>query len=156
MKHKASKEIIEFIANEEGFRDTAYKPYDWDRWTVGHGFTYIKGVPVKESDTITLEESLKVLEDEVHIMLQRLNALNMIPENCTQNQLDAVLSLCFNIGVDAFYGSETGKLFKEGKDISHKFPLWCKSGGIKIEGLRKRRLREQKIYDREIYTLDWS
>lgn len=153
---KPSDKLIKFLAVEEGFRDTAYKPFEWDRWTVGHGFTFIRGVPVVEGQTITEKESLKVLEYEVELLYRRLKVLNAVHENTTEQQLDAVLSLIYNVGIKAFTSSETGELFSRGKDIGFKFPLWCKGNGIPIKGLWERRLRELEIYEVGEYRLDHS
>lgn len=145
---KPSQNLIDFIARHEGFKAVAYKPLPTDRWTIGYGFTYIDGYEVLMGDVITKEDALKELLDEATKVGDRLH----LPLNVIQQQFDAVVSLAYNIGVTAFNNSDTGALFKQGADISTKFPQWNRSGGLIITGLTARRLAEQKIYKEGKYT----
>lgn len=141
-----SNKLIDFVANIEGFRPNSYKPLPTDRWTVGYGFTLIKGIPVKEGDSITQSEA-KIELQRLLVQVAKVISLIKLPTTVTQQQFDAVCSLCYNIGTGAFMKSDTGKLFYAGKNISDKFALYDRSGGIVIGGLYKRRIAEKKIYD---------
>ncbi len=142
---KASQEIKNFIANEEGFRDTAYQPIPGDKWTVGFGFTILNGKYVQEGDTITEDIARNKLSNLVDNLAYTLSVQD-IPDTITQNQFDAVVSLVYNIGMGNWHGSNTAKDFYAGLDISAKFPMWDKSQGEEIPGLLNRRLKEQAIY----------
>jgi lysozyme len=149
MKH--SKELLDFVCKEEGFRSKAYKPLPNDRWTVGHGLTYIFGRAVNETDKITEHASIH----EVDRILDKIdNSLNkkQIPDNVTQQEYDAVVSLVYNIGFSEFIVSNTAKLFYEGYRINHKFPLWNKSNGEVVAGLINRRNKEKELYEKGTYV----
>ncbi len=139
-----SQKGIDLIKEFEKMKSVAYKPTPYDRWTVGYGVTfYSNGAAVKEGDTLTQEQAEELLEYHLNDILKKLGA---IPKNVTQNQLDAVVSLVYNIGVTAFLTSETGKLFKQGKDISHKFDKWIYQNGSQLKGLVRRRKAEKELY----------
>ena len=135
---------IALIKSYEKLKRTAYKPTPYDRWTVGYGSTFYKnGEPVKEGDYITEAEAEDLLMYKLNQMLKQLGTL---PKNITQNQLDAVMSLVYNIGVTAFLTSDTGKLFKQGHDISHKFEKWIYQNQTQLKGLIRRRADEKALY----------
>lgn len=145
MKH--SDQITDFIARQEGFKAKAYKPLPTDRWTIGYGTTFYEdGSPVQENDVISESEA----KDLVDIALDKLDSrLNNQPilSNITQNQYDAVVSLCYNIGFGAFSKSLTADSFYRGHNISNKFTAWIYSGGRIVQGLENRREKEKVIYD---------
>jgi len=148
---KPSLEIISFIETKEGCKLTAYKPLPTDRPTIGYGSTFYKdGSPVCLGDTIIQEEADELFSVKLNEFARRLSFHT--PPNCTQQQFDAVLSLCYNIGMAAFLNSETGTLFSNGKDIAFKFGQWNKSGGKVVQGLIKRREEERRIYVEGIYS----
>ena len=146
----ASDKIKEFIASVEGFRSKAYKPLPTDRWTIGYGSTYIGGEPVEECDIIT-EFGAKYELDIVVNKLATQITKGRIPASVTQHEFDAVVSLVYNIGMQAFKTSATGKLFYAGLSISEKFQMWNRSNGQVIAGLTNRRAREREIYDTAVY-----
>jgi len=149
---KASDKIIQFIADQEGFRGTAYQPIEGDKWTVGYGFTYLQGHPVQEGDTITQQEALNLLGTYVQ-NVATLISKTQIPLDTTQNQFDAVVSLTYNIGIGNWMKSNTAALFYAGQNISEKFKSWDLSGGRPVQGLLNRRLKEQAIYDNGDYSV---
>lgn len=147
---KASENIITFIAEQEGFRSKAYRPLPTDRWTVGYGFTYLNGIPVKEGDVLSEDQAKTILAN----LIQRVAAslTPNLPPQVTQNQFDAVVSFVYNIGLTTFKANNIGKMFYNGLNISDKFPLYNRSGGQIIQGLVSRRAKEQEIYDDGIYS----
>lgn len=147
---KPSEDIYKFIMNEEDFRDRAYKPLSTDRYTIGFGSTfYNNGDPVCIGDTITLDEATNLLKTKVNCCATGLSSItNPV---CTQQQFDAVLSLCYNVGLDEFKNSTTGTLFYKGINIANRFALWNKSKGKVIKGLTVRRLKERTIYETGVY-----
>ncbi len=60
----------------------------------------------------------------------------------------AVISLVFNIGTGAFQKSTIRRRLSERDYIGAavEFPRWCKSSGVFLEGLLRRRLDEQKTF----------
>jgi lysozyme len=68
----------------------------------------------------------------------------------TQNQYDALCSLIYNIGREAFKNSTLLKLLNVGKspkDIGPQFDRWNKGGGRVLAGLVKRRAVERDLFE---------
>lgn len=115
--------------------------------TAGYGHT---GPEVKFGAQYTLEvvlawfasDSLKAQHTVIHNTDQPL----------TQNQFDALVSFCFNIGVDAFVRSTLLKLVNAGKaeEAAEEFVKWdhITVEGEKVEsaGLKKRRCAERALF----------
>ena len=63
--------------------------------------------------------------------------------NFTQNEYDALVSFCYNVGnIDQL----TAKGTRNKKEIADKILLYCKSGGKVIRGLQKRREKERALF----------
>lgn len=74
-----------------------------------------------------------------------LKALGRVP---TQNQFDAMASLCWNIGPGNFAKSSVVRRLNEG-DITgagNAFRLWNKAGGKVLRGLEARREAERAMF----------
>lgn len=126
----------------EGFRAKAYIPVPGDRVTIGYGFTD----GVKLGDTMTREEADTRLVEE-------LRPYEMaVWQGCTrepnQNEFDAMVLLCFNIGPAGFRRSTVLKAHNRSdcQAAARAFGLWNKSGGKVYAGLTKRRAEESALY----------
>jgi len=126
----------------EGFRANAYIPVPGDRVTIGYGFTD----GVKIGDRMTREEADARLVEE-------LRPYEMaVWQGCTrepnQNEFDAMVLLCFNIGPAGFRRSTVLKAHNRGdcQAAARAFGLWNKSGGNVYAGLTKRRAEESALY----------
>ena len=126
----------------EGFRANAYIPVPGDRTTIGYGFTD----GVKIGDRMTREEADARLVEE-------LRPYEMaVWQGCTrepnQNEFDAMVLLCFNIGPAGFRRSTVLKAHNRGDchAAARAFGLWNKSGGKVYAGLTKRRAEESALY----------
>lgn len=146
-----------FIKKMEGCKNTAYKDVVGIP-TIGIGFiqygTGTKiGQKVHMGDTLTDAEimqeftvQIKKYEDAV------LNNLTKeVREEITQSQVNALVSLCFNIGIKAFLGStvlrELNK--RKYKASCEAFSMWNKAGGKVVQGLVNRRKQEQVLFFKE-------
>ena len=71
----------------------------------------------------------------------------------TQTYFDALASLIFNIGVNAFKRSTLLKLLNVGKYIqaADEFLKWRKAGGKVVKGLEKRREAERRLFVDGVY-----
>lgn len=69
----------------------------------------------------------------------------------SQNQYDALVSLVFNIGRDAFSRSTLLRKLNDGDydGAAEEFPRWSYAGGRKIQGLLSRRIDEQALFIKE-------
>lgn len=132
----------ERLKRMEGFRSKAYIPVPGDVPTIGYGFT--RGV--KLGDVMTRAEADARLVEE-------LRPYEMaVWQGCTnepnQNEFDAMVLLCFNIGPAGFKRSTVLKAHNRGdhQAAARAFGLWNKSGGKVYAGLTKRRAEESALY----------
>jgi lysozyme len=122
--------------------------------TIGYGtIRYPNGQKVKLGDTITDAEAEVFLASDVG---EVVNSLNNILKNVVlnQNQFDAIVSLCYNIGVGAFQGSTVLKELIAGdySAAAKAFELWNKGtvDGVKVvlAGLVNRRRDERNLFEK--------
>jgi lysozyme len=131
------------IALSEGFVGKAYRDIV-GVWTIGFGTT--EGV--KPGDTITVERALERKLEDTRRFHDGLSACVSVP--VTQNELDAYLSLAYNIGTSAFCGSTLVKKLNAGdyEGACKQILRWNKAGGRVVKGLTIRREAEyQKCMD---------
>lgn len=126
----------------EGFRSKAYIPVPGDVPTIGYGFT--KGVQM--GDTMTLEEADQRLIKELSEYERAVYVSCEITPN--QHEFDAMVLLCFNIGIAGFKRSTVLKAHNRGdkQAAARAFGLWNKSGGRVYPGLTRRRAEESALY----------
>ncbi|RAJ25007.1 lysozyme [Pedobacter cryoconitis] len=143
---KINKLGRDFIYHEEGVVLKAY--LDQVKIpTIGVGFTFYPGTgkKVKMGDKITQTECDQIFDQIIKIYEEGVNgAVKLV---LTQNQFNALVSLCFNIGVAAFSKSTLVKKINAKSPIAEieKWLLvWCNAGGRPI--LLPRRKREFKLY----------
>ena len=139
---RISSKALEKLKQFEGFRAQAYTPVKGDRLTIGYGFT--EGV--KPGDTITRKEADVRLAVELKAYEQAVyRACTVEP---TQHEFDAMVLLCFNIGIAGFKRSTVLKAHNRGdrQAASRAFGLWNKSSGVVYAGLTRRRAEEAAWY----------
>lgn len=143
---KVSARGIEFLIAEEGLR---LKPYldSVKIPTIGVGCTYYEsGKRVTMQDpAITKERAIELFRNL--LKSYELAVYSTTRDDLNQNQFDALVSLCFNIGVSAFKGSTVLKRVNKNpldKTIADAFLMWKNAGGKPI--LLKRRQREAELY----------
>ena len=125
----------------EGLRLTAYRDAA-GVLTIGYGHT--KGV--REGDRISpywAQELLQMDIDEAEKAVKELHVAR------TPGQLDALVSLAFNIGVDRLKGSTLLKVIREGGSkaaITREFKRWVYAGGRRLRGLELRREWEARRF----------
>lgn len=139
---KLSQSALDELKVFEGFRPNAYIPVPGDVPTIGYGFT--KGVDM--GDTMTLEEAEHRLIEEVRPYEQAVAQACTLRPN--QNEFDAMVLLCYNIGIAGFRRSSVLKAHNRGDKpaASRAFGLWNKSGGKEYAGLTRRRGLEGARY----------
>jgi len=71
-----------------------------------------------------------------------------VTSQLTQNEFDALCSLCFNIGCKAFTDSTLVRLLNEGDfDAAEaQFKRWNKQAGKELAGLTRRRSAEETLF----------
>lgn len=143
---KVSAEKI--IAKFEGLLLKAYKDVG-GIWTIGYGSTRnpYTGVPVKEGDKISKEIALDWLQKEIKSFQVGIRKLVKVP--ITANQLSALTSLAYNIGLGAFQRSTLLKLLNQKapiQDVADQFLRWNKVQGKEVKGLTNRRILEKDLF----------
>ena len=134
---KTSEKGIELIKKFEGCRLVAYKdPVGIP--TIGYGHTrgVVLGMKITEAQaTLYLKQDLAVAEAKVG----KYESIY----HFTQNEFDALVSFCYNIGnITAL--TNFGKRTKG--EIAAKIPAYNKAGGKVLNGLVKRRAAEKELF----------
>jgi lysozyme len=129
------------IEQFEGLRLTAYK-CPAGVWTIGYGHT--EGV--KQGDKITIEEANQLLAEDTEKFRNAVD--EAVDTHLTPDQMTALTSLCYNIGIRAFTNSTLVKKLNEGDKLAAamEFPKWSKAGGKRLRGLLRRRMAEAELF----------
>lgn len=92
-------------------------------------------------------ECLIFLKEDLAATEKALKELVTVP--LTQGQYDALTSLVFNIGPDAFRRSALRRKLNEGKydEAAAEFPKWVYAKGKKLKGLVRRREEERRLFE---------
>lgn len=132
---------IDLIKKWEGLRLKAYQ-CSANVWTIGYGHT--KGV--RPGDRVTIAQAEVLLKKDL-VRFER-GVSNAVDVPLNRNQFDALVSLSFNIGVNAFTGSTLVKLLNQRKytEASNQFPRWNRAGGRVVKGLSNRRAEEKQLF----------
>ena len=138
---KTSSKGIELIKRHEGFRARAYQ-CPAGVWTIGYGHT--RGV--KSGDVIDKAQGERFLVQDLQTAEREVNSHGLI---INQNQLDALVSFVFNVGVGNFSRSTLLRKLKVNTNdasISYELSRWKYAGGKVLPGLVKRRKEEAELY----------
>lgn len=138
---RVSDICFEKIQEFEGLRLTAYK-CPAGVWTIGFGHT--KGV--KMGQTITKAQAESLLRGDLLPCEEYVRGLNL---ELTQGQFDALVDFCFNLGTAALQRSTLLQKIRTKADeqtIRGEFAKWVNAGGVRLQGLVKRRAWEADRY----------
>lgn len=143
---KLSQKGVDFIKSHEALRLKAYQDSK-GVWTIGWGHT--KGV--RPGDRISREQAENFLRDDLAWVERILNAdLVSGRDNpiVTQNEYDALCSLVFNIGSQAYLDSTVRRKIKQGDKMAaaRAFKMWVYSEHKFIQGLANRRADEVRLF----------
>lgn len=135
---RAAAIIIKF----EGFRPVSYQDQR-GIWTVGYGLT---GPQIGPGYTISMPQAQKLLEDRVGQLAEQIKDLVHIDLNT--NQMAAVISLAYNIGIGNFKNS-TMLVDLNNNAIGmaeSEFLRWNHVNGLANPGLTRRRNDELSLF----------
>lgn len=156
---RLSNQALNYIKQLEGLR---LQPYDdqtsqaVDHWvegaTIGYGYLITRGNWNEFKDGIT--------EQRAHDMLvSRLSSefepavRGAINADITQDQYDALVLLCYNIGPEKFRNSNVTRIVNGANgDLDRAWLEWRLSQGRPMDGLSRRRRAELQIYHNGAYT----
>lgn len=134
------------IKSFEGLRLKAYPDpaTGGEPWTIGFGHTG----GVKPGDVITEATADALLLADLGRFEAAVSKLCPIT---TQNQFDALVSLCFNIGEGNLKESTLRRLHNEGAydQAKAQFARWNRAAGKEMAGLTRRRAAEALLYGSE-------
>ena len=143
---KISQKGVDFIKSHEALRLKAYQDSK-GVWTIGWGHTK----NVHPGDVITSAQAEQFIRDDFAWVERTLNADLVTGRDkplVTQNEFDALCSLVFNIGSDAYLDSTVRRKIKQGDKMAaaHAFGMWVYSNHKFIQGLANRRADEVRLF----------
>jgi lysozyme len=135
-----TKSTLDFITKEEGARNKAYKDSK-GLWTIGVGHLIKADEQNLINTTLTDEQVEDLLRSDLRWCSEAVESSVKVP--LTQNQYDALYSLCFNIGGTNFAKSTVVKKINENdlKGAADAILMWNKP-----EVLVNRRKRERALF----------
>jgi len=150
-----SDALINFIKSWEGFSATPY--YDEvGVLTLGYGMT---GEEIQELSSVTEVQATEMLRNWINnkyapIIKSDLDSKGIV---LNQNEFDALVSFAYNCGTDGLINQST--LYKNvvagvrnSAIITSNFQAWSNGGGMRIEGLYRRRTKEATMFLNADYT----
>lgn len=141
---KTSNKGISLIKKFEGCRKTAYLDTAGVP-TIGYGHTK----NVKIGDKLSLQACEKLLLDDIAVCEKELNKYITRGYIFNQNQYDALISFCFNLGAGNLQKLLSGRK-NNNTAIAEAIPKYChaKFNGKKLSlaGLIRRRTEEKKLF----------
>jgi lysozyme len=145
---KTSKKGIDLIKKYEGFKSEPYL-CPANVATIGFGTTfYPDGRKVKLTDSPVSETIAEViLKRQLEKFEQYVDSYCI--DTINQNQFDALVSFCYNLGPTNLKNSTLlKKVNKNPNDpsIKDEFMKWVKAGGKTLKGLVRRREEEAQLY----------
>ena len=140
-----SQNCVELIKYFEGFEDTAYL-CPANVWTIGYGRTR----NVKEGDKITEVQAERDLLEELEEFKHQV--LDSVKVELKQNELDALTSWTYNLGVGNLKSSTLLKKLNAGNkdEVPAEIVRWNKANGKVLAGLTKRREAEAELWAKEV------
>lgn len=143
---QTSSDGLKIIKDFEGERLQAYL-CPAGIWTIGYGHTDAAGPPkVTPGMVITKRDAEDILRRDLR---QYENAVDSaVKVALTQNQFDALVSFCFNVGAGAFRKSSLLTKLNRGDyaSVPGELMKWNKGGGKELPGLTRRRRAEAALW----------
>lgn len=134
-----SEKAISLIKKYEGLTLTAI--WDYKGYSIGYGHT---SSDVTKDMTITQNEAEKLLIYDIEKFEKHINeVIRKGNYNFNQNQFDALLSFCYNIGT---LNNLTKNCTRTIDEIGEAILLYTKADGKTNQGLVKRRKEEYALY----------
>lgn len=138
---QSSRKGLGLIQQFEGCKLSAYL-CPAGVWTIGWGRT----INVKRGDSCTQAQADAWLVQEYDAFERKVRAL--IKVAVTPNQLGALVSFAYNVGVGALQFSTLLRLLNQGDHAgaAAQFARWNKAGGKTLAGLTRRRKAEADLF----------
>lgn len=141
-------DFVEEVKKFEGFRCEAYLDAG-GVLTIGYGRTsnvVVGQVTTEEKENSWITNNLRTLSVSV-----RAKMINYGYHNITSNQVFALTSFCYNLGI-----GKLAQVTNNGKrpleEVGQKMLLYTKCNGKELSGLVKRRKWESDLFFTDVYT----
>lgn len=139
---KLSQYGIDFIKSWEKCRLIAY--LDSSRvWTIGWGET---GPGIKQGTNWTQQQADTSFATRSENLARQVSAYTQV--TLSQNQFDALVSLTYNIGIEAYRNSTLLRMLNAGNSYgaADQILRWDHANSQVVEGLTKRRFAECTLF----------
>jgi lysozyme len=139
------KQALDIVKKFEGLRLTPYKDAVGNP-TVGYGHFNLTPPPCDGCTVITQGQADAMLYNDLEHVLHRIHG--MIGVDLTDNQLSALASFAFNLGLNNFANSTLLEELNKGNfdNASNEFLRWNHAGGNVLPGLTARRTAERELF----------
>jgi GH24 family phage-related lysozyme (muramidase) len=143
--YQISSETVAQIKLLEGFRARA-TPLEDGLWAVGYGHV----ASTLRTSIVTRAQADLLLRYDLNIISEALSGLVYTPLN--SNQIDALASFVYNIGLEAFEGSTVLRLINAGAmlEAASAMEQWCHATVAgqwqELDGLIRRRAMEKALF----------
>lgn len=136
--------LKQFIAQEEGFRDRAYR--DGKYYSIGYGFNDPK---YKEGDTMTREEADAELDRQLRTREAKYRQrFGSKWDNLSDNRRIALMSYGYNTGDGNIIGGDVARYLDAGDMTNLRDSLRINTAsGLFNKGLDERRKRERTLFN---------
>jgi len=133
-----------FIQSFEVKRNIGFLPTPNDKPTAGWGHT---GLDVSIGKYYSDDQCNDWFERDTGWAVSTVN--DHVRVEITQNQFDALVSICFNIGAPNFDSSTLLKDMDSGayEAAADQFLVWDKQRGQELSGLERRRVAERAMFE---------
>ncbi|EJF91332.1 lysozyme [Bartonella melophagi] len=147
-----SKEGLALIKKWEGLRLQAYQDAI-GVWTIGYGHTTKAGEPVvQDGMKITKAKAEAILRKDLAQFEQIVE--QVVSQPLTDEQFAALVSFCYNVGIDAFCNSTLLRKLNKGdyEAVPAELQKWTKAEGQRLQGLVHRRAAEAGLWAKGAYV----
>ncbi len=138
------------IKTYEGLRLKAYPDpgTGGEPWTIGYGHTSSAGAPdVYEGLVITLSDANQIFDKDSAAFASEVE--NCVSVELNPNQLGALTSFAYNLGIPKFKRSSVLRAVEQGKgdEVARRLMTYNRAAGRVLPGLVKRRAAEAHLYN---------
>lgn len=144
IKNQFTPCVLEHVKRSEEFHPQAY--WDVKGWSIGYGFTKDHIPNLNSKTTITKEEADRFV---IELLLEYRNEVDkLVTVKLSQQQLDVLAGIAYNIGIPAFERSTMLRKLNRG-DLDgtiREMPRWVYAKGKRLANLVERRKIDIELF----------
>ncbi len=148
-KEEFLSQALKIIQEFEGFREQAYIDTDGTP-VIGYGLSKVDGRKIQLGDRISVTKADAALRKQVLHLQEQIKS--MVKVKLNSNQLSALISFAFNVGIHGVKRSTLLKKLNAGDYVgaANEFPRWNKAHVrgqlVPLAGLTRRREAEKQLF----------